>query len=1022
MDRIFSFLKKYAIFFLVVQLAVISSGLFGYFIHISNRYEQQDVLPYKNAFRVFVDHSATKENTLDILRDIASHIEKSTEYIPVFSGISNVFSSSDIMSYSEDEFLWLYSLFENTKNYEVLLHDEIIEFPVIENKKNLSEGRKEPELNEGQIQGMQTYHFSHEKTDINPVITSSGTREITVILKNDGESEWKQEEVFLMTANPYRHNSIFYVDEQWIGKSVIAKLSENVVPGSFGSFSFVINIPEDEGVYNDFFYTLGLKRKDTWFAFPNQIFEIPVYVGENKENEIVSTSSLFTIPEKRILPSENTFTNTQKKLSILYVFTEDYTENVYNDLQKSISKIQKENVSLSLYYPKNISEDSLKENMFIMILGIIWVLYLAWMLYLYMYKKKLFSFLLKYKKIILKVFSVSIMLAFIAQAMCLFVYEDKDSMEKTKYFESLFHTENTPLIIHDIKQEQESLLFQEMAKKPYVGHIDSFLGQKEKSNEKITLLIKDIQKKSDISLEKIDVGVDALIQKYNEQMNICKEYKNILKNNTPKHFISLCQIYTERLNFIDNFDKEEFEINIKNVMKKMLFVIQNYFQNSEKTSQHDKQKMFKSYTDDVYIYPNHLVGKVIPKSQFFSDGMKFSNNITYLINTPLLLLFPVYVLLLFFIANLLYFYFFSFFLLIGLGWNFQFLQKFQKKYPSLAINSNYASSEVKIGQNTMHQSNKIKQKSSLSDMFKDFLSKKQLFQKKSKVQNVEKKKLESKKLSNDFFISLKKRVKTVFSKTEQESSSHIDIMKEQKVSLYDPEKKPSHLVPLHVSETVRLIKIEMQVGKYVQLEDIEVYMSDKTLHIFFFDKKKKEQFERHIDIQEKVDNKKIKVSIEEGELIISIPRIGKKVQITDGKEDKDKSKGEKDKDKNEGKSKSKEKIEDEEKSNEGKNNEKEKMSIVDIVAKTHDNVLERDVTTHITEEKDYIIVDILLEGIKAENLDIRISESMIFVRSKNTTVVKCKKDIGLRIPIRVDNVISKVMKNAVKLKLEKKKV
>jgi len=89
----------------------------------------------------------------------------------------------------------------------------------------------------------------------------------------------------------------------------------------------------------------------------------------------------------------------------------------------------------------------------------------------------------------------------------------------------------------------------------------------------------------------------------------------------------------------------------------------------------------------------------------------------------------------------------------------------------------------------------------------------------------------------------------------------------------------SKYIPIHVFETEDELTIEAEVGD-VNIYDIDVSISENILRIKNSDMYHGTSFERHISIHAKINEKEIDMNIDDGELIISIPKLIEEVPST----------------------------------------------------------------------------------------------------------------------------------------------
>jgi len=1230
MSRFFSIIQKYSLWFIIIQIVFSAVGFWGYYEYSNNKHVYTSNNPYNEAFRLSIKKTDNEKDTLVLLQEIATSIEDDTGYMPIFSDISMKLSSYDALFYSETELAWLHDILLNIDSYESMFSDKIFDFDNLEKFVNTEKGRDLPELTDGQIAGMQTYAFEVKDIVIEKVINADGTKDVSVILKNTGESIWKKEDVFLITANPYRYNSPFYVEEEWIGQSVIQNILRDTDVGEEINIRFPLNIDDGEGIYENFAYTLGLKRDDTWFSFSEQSFDVPFIVGYDDVEDIYfegKGKDVLSLPRDTLLPTEKTFTDDKINTSLMYIFHgEEDVDKAYEKFLKSVSNIPQKGFIIKTYPEKELLSNNtdfigfeiigvflflcvfiiliclyIFPHFFIAVFSILafiissgmflgvgsinfessfelysicFVFFLFFFLLqgvwkyaqlsknrqemlignvqksaLFMWKRSVpFLLLLACMSIIwslfeyslgiflfestvvlfflitfvflsfftlgdsvflllpsrnLKSFSLfshfssykhiwsifSVMTILFVGSILLLVFSpshivfrgEKLSMQipvEGQNLEKMFFSENEPLVFHNVLLSEEEGIIKEMKKKPYVSHVESFLHLDGEVDSVKLDILQNILKTTVIdSVESKYFDLKIVMNDYKKQVGACREYRNILKGSFPERMDNLCSSYEEFLSEVDSLDSDEFVKKVGKKINNMLFYIKKLPEdasNIEKILIDDSiESIADDYKNSLYVYPNFLVGEVVPEFQFFNDGKNIFDDISFAkldrsspfysfsfsIFSPIILVLFIGVFVFGFwlvFKNEKHFWititlmslsgFVSLLAYHMLGGEFTPLVMMLWSLLITGIGSmNFVNNQEK------HDSYKIYKtfvfivlavslffvKSSFLVLFSiigviygilmllvlyplgdeiQFVSLKSLFIFESKKSLLQK-------LKEKYFKSDSK--KSILNKNVKEDKTLIkkqtnDVSVSQKINSEKlSSAKSKDVVPLHVAKNKLNIRIELKVGPKVRLQDTEVYMSENTLHIFMMDRKEKTQLERHVDIDENVDVSKIKVTVKSGELIILIPRKkGEQNNKVEKKIIKERKVSKPKKQKQSKQLEQKASVKKEEKPLEKSG--KEKLSLGNMVSEKENN-LQKDLEINVDEDKDYIFLEIMLGGVKAENLDIRISDEVIFIRSKNTTMVEITKDIRLRSPIHIDQVVSKVMKSSIKLKLLKKK-
>lgn len=147
-----------------------------------------------------------------------------------------------------------------------------------------------------------SYEFSNFTVDFD-YYDSSDTAKVDVYLKNTGIATWYGENTLceqklqLGTQRVQDRASVFWSwdkDSNWIRddyKNRIIFTADQVLPGEIADFEFQITVPEDSGVYREFFAPLI-----PGFAWFDNDFYIDFEIGEFDENdkEKISTANITT--------------------------------------------------------------------------------------------------------------------------------------------------------------------------------------------------------------------------------------------------------------------------------------------------------------------------------------------------------------------------------------------------------------------------------------------------------------------------------------------------------------------------------------------------------------------------------------------------------------------------------------------------------------------------------------------------------------------------------------------------------
>lgn len=125
-----------------------------------------------------------------------------------------------------------------------------------------------------------------------PIQMKAGeTKEITVKIKNAGESAWEttgENFVSVYTVNPSYRASIF-ADNSWISSSHPAKISKKTLPGETAEIKFKLKAPSKTGTYREDFY-LAVENK-TWIKSSYFYLDIKVVANPTSQTTVQSPAT-----------------------------------------------------------------------------------------------------------------------------------------------------------------------------------------------------------------------------------------------------------------------------------------------------------------------------------------------------------------------------------------------------------------------------------------------------------------------------------------------------------------------------------------------------------------------------------------------------------------------------------------------------------------------------------------------------------------------------------------------------------
>ncbi len=114
---------------------------------------------------------------------------------------------------------------------------------------------------------------------------------INMVAKNTGNQSWSNTNypVRLGTFAPTNHNSALY-DATWVSNTRLATVSPSIVlPGDYGTFTFVVNIPNIQGLYTERFNLVA--EGSTWFPDPDFSIELAITKATYKWSMVSQSSS-----------------------------------------------------------------------------------------------------------------------------------------------------------------------------------------------------------------------------------------------------------------------------------------------------------------------------------------------------------------------------------------------------------------------------------------------------------------------------------------------------------------------------------------------------------------------------------------------------------------------------------------------------------------------------------------------------------------------------------------------------------
>lgn len=206
--------------------------------------------------------------------------------------------------------------------------------------------------------------------------------------------------------------------------------------------------------------------------------------------------------------------------------------------------------------------------------------------------------------------------------------------------------------------------------------------------------------------------------------------------------------------------------------------------------------------------------------------------------------------------------------------------------------------------------------------------------------------------------------------------------------------KVHEFVPMHVSREKTSLRIELEIGFGISIEDIDVYVSDGVLHVNAAPHLEHKHFERHISVPPEADITAIDIEIEGKELIITLPLtelLATQPLLDPIQVEQDPS---------------------------SILSGSSHFSIEEIKQQTdHDHEYNEQLHIHMKDEGEYIVIEVFLEGRDPKLFDIQADENTVFLRSTDASIFQCFKDVQLPRTIDPEGIISQLTENSILIKL-----
>ncbi len=315
---------------------------------------------------VLFEHSLSNSIEIDLSQEPISQ----TAFVDIQKQLpSEIFLRTDNLtdSLAESESLYesldtLYWVSEYASFYERYKENNSIQnIPSLQEIKNIEQGVPLPILDGAQEKGIQSYEYEAKLIKQPEYLDANETGSIELTLKNTGVTAWKASDVSLITQKPYRHKSIFYDPDSWIGEGVVRNLPKDVAPQEEILLSFLIKAPSNPALYRDFSFGLGLKRGNTWLPIPGDFFTLNAYVLESltiESNYYKDFSDLYS--------TYQTLPDSKKNITSVFAFSETFSSS---EIEKQIKPIFE---SLNIPYQITSPEPHLPQFPWLfLILGIV---------------------------------------------------------------------------------------------------------------------------------------------------------------------------------------------------------------------------------------------------------------------------------------------------------------------------------------------------------------------------------------------------------------------------------------------------------------------------------------------------------------------------------------------------------------------------------------------------------------------------------------------------------------------------